>query len=706
MKSKQMGSCKVEETSKKVINPTYTFKILNLDCASCARKIEERLIQESNIQDVVIQFASNLIQIECTNYSEDELLEHIQTVIDRVEDGVVVKKRNEVHRVSYRNEFIQLGLGIATLILAILMEGDVSYPWLLFLIPYLIVGYRVLLKSYRNIRSGDIFDENFLMSIATLGAFTIQAYEEAVAVMLFYFVGELFQSFAVNQSRQSIADLLDLHSLMASRLMEDGTEVQVEPITLSVGDIVVVRSSEKIPVDGIVMEGNAALDVSALTGESKLSDVGVHDEVLSGSLNMNGMLKIRVDKRYEDSTVAKILDLVENASSHKAPIEDFITKFSKLYTPIVVLLAVCIVIIPSLVFGFHTFNTWLYRGLTFLVISCPCALVVSIPLGIYAGIGSASRIGVLIKGGNYLERLRSIDTIILDKTGTLTKGNFSVSEVHGSEIVLEYAAYAESYSKHPIALSVLNAYNKPLDYTKLSNFKELPGFGIQVDLSNKKLLVGNDKLMNENSITFSKVSSLGTVLYVAYDNQYLGCVILADEIKETSKEAILDLHNLGINNIAMLSGDEQRIAEAIASTVGIETVHAKLLPQDKVTILEQYLKPNHVVAFVGDGLNDAPSLMRADIGISMGLGSDVAIEASDIVLMDDNLQCIAKAIKISKKTIQILKQNIIFALFIKASFLALSGVGIATMWMGVFADVGVTILAILNAMRILTYHQK
>lgn len=683
----------------------YKFKINNLDCANCAMKVENALQKLDYIDEVSLSFSTSILMINTKRNDVDSLLDDLNMVANSVENGIVIEpySKSEIKVESHRKEVIQLVIGAICFILAFLLEQNESnLSFWMFLLTYLVVGYRVILTAIKNILKGDMFDENFLMSLATLGAFALSDYAEAVAVMIFYDIGELFQSIAVNRSRRSIGDLMDIHTDFAIAI-RDGKEVKVTPEELEVNDIVIVKAGERIPVDGIVIDGTSTLDVSALTGESLPKDINTGDEVLAGCLNINGLFKMKVSKVASESTVSRVLELVENASSKKAKLEKFITKFSKIYTPAVVLAAALIIIIPTMIQGWETFDTWLYRGCTFLVISCPCALVISVPLGLFAGIGAASKKGVLVKGGNYLELLSEMNTIVFDKTGTITKGIFKVIKVEGSKDTLALAAYGECNSNHPIAMSIVAEFGQDIDQSKLSNYKEVAGHGISALYDNKKLLVGNAKLLKENNIAFEETKDLGSIIYVAYDGIYQGLIVISDEIKETSKTALTQLKALGIKSCVMLTGDKQAIAESVATTVGIDKVHAELLPQDKVSILENYLnEPDNKVGFVGDGINDAPVLMRADIGISMGgIGSDAAIEASDVVLMNDDLSSISSAIKIARKTKRILYQNIIFSLVVKFVVLGLTAIGLANMWMGVFADVGVTLIAIINAMRAL-----
>ena len=586
----------------------------------------------------------------------------------------------------------------------------VSQPMtlLFFLASYLIVGGDVLLGAIRNILRGQVFDENFLMSIATIGAFAVGEYPEGVAVMLFYQVGELFQSYAVNRSRKSISDLMDIRPDYAN--IERGSDlIQVDPEEVSIGDIIVIKPGEKVPLDGIVLKGETALDTKALTGETVPREVSMGSEILSGCINLHGMIKVRVTKAFSESTVAKILDLVENASNKKSKQENFITKFAKYYTPCVVIAALFLAIIPPLILPEAVFADWLRRALIFLVISCPCALVISIPLSFFGGIGGASKAGILVKGSNYLEALAETEMVVFDKTGTLTKGTFKVTSMNpvkvSKETLLEYTAHAESYSDHPISKSIKTAYGKEIKQSRVKSTKELPGFGIQAVVDGKTILVGNQKLMDRNYIKSLNAPNIGTILHVAIDNSYAGYIIISDEIKEDAKAAIAKIRKTKVKKIVMLTGDNKSIGDYVAHQLGLDEVYSELLPGDKVGKMEELLKQTSrggKLAFVGDGINDAPVLTRADIGIAMGaLGSDAAIEAADIVLMTDEPSKISTAIAISKKTLTIAKQNIVFALGVKAIVLLLGAFGIATMWEAVFADVGVSVLAILNAMRAL-----
>ncbi|MBR0427314.1 MAG: cadmium-translocating P-type ATPase [Clostridia bacterium] len=587
---------------------------------------------------------------------------------------------------------------------------------IIYILSYLIVGFEILKKAVRNIKRGKVFDENFLMSVATIGAFAIGEFPEAVAVMLFYQIGEIFQDYAVDKSRKSISSLMDIRPDHAN-VLRDGKEEKVDPDNVKIGEIIIVKPGEKVPIDGVIEEGTSFVDTKALTGEPTPKKVCKDEEVLSGCINLDGILKIKVTKKYDDSTVSKILELVENASSKKSKSEKFITKFAKYYTPIVVIIAVALAIIPPLLINGATFSEWIYRALSFLVVSCPCALVISIPLSFFGGIGGASKNGILIKGSNYLEALASLETIVFDKTGTLTEGVFDVQKIEPvgltKEELLEIAALAEWYSNHPIAKSIKKAYNKNAEEIKIKDVKEISGKGIiakieeaKVNNHEKQILVGNEKLMEENNISFEKSKEIGTILYIAIDGVFSGTILISDKIKDDSVKAIYLIKKNGIKQTIMLTGDKKEIAEHISKKIGIDKVHSELLPDGKTEKMEQLLKEkgeNKKIAYVGDGINDAPVLALADIGIAMGaLGSDSAIEASDIVIMTDEPSKINTAIKISKKTMKIVRENIVFAIFVKILILVLSALGIATLWAAVFADVGVSVIAIFNSLRMLS----
>ena len=587
--------------------------------------------------------------------------------------------------------------------------------FVLFLIPYLIAGYDVLLKAARNIGNGQVFDENFLMTIATVGAFALVLFPdsqphmaEGAAVMLFYQVGELFQGYAVGKSRQSIADMMDIAPDFAN-VMRDGKLVQVDPYEIGVGDEIVVKPGERVPLDGTIVEGSTQLDTAALTGESVPRHVEEGAEVISGCVNMTGKITVKVSKPFEQSTVSRILELVESASEKKAQTENFITRFARYYTPIVTIGALVLAVLPPLLFG-QSWSDWIERGLTFLVVSCPCALVISVPLSFFGGIGGASRLGILVKGGNYLEALSHTETVVFDKTGTLTNGSFNVVAVHpdaaaevNPDLILSIAAHAEAYSDHPIAVSVKEAFTGEIDQTRIADVREEGGHGVRAVVDERVVLVGNDKLMREEGIAYHDCELTGTILHVSIDGKYAGHIIIADVVKEDAAECIKRLHAAGVRKTVMLTGDRAEVAKAVAEKLGLDEYHGKLLPEDKVNQVERLLgetSEKGKLAFVGDGINDAPVLTRADIGIAMGaMGSDAAIEAADIVLMDDKPSKIASAIRIARKTMRIVWQNIVFALGVKFAVLVLAAVGLATMWLAVFADVGVAILAILNAMR-------
>ena len=600
-------------------------------------------------------------------------------------------------------------IGVAVLATAVLLS--LNNEWLqiaLFIISYIIVGGDVVKRAVKNIFKGQVFDENFLMSIATIGAFFIGEYPEGVAVMLFYQVGELFQSYAVGKSRKSIASLMDIRPDYAN--VKKGDElVKVDPDEVQIGDIIVIKAGEKIPLDGKVIEGSSMIDTSALTGESVPREVEVGSDILSGCININGVITAEVTKEFGESTVSKILDLVENASSKKSNSEQFITKFARYYTPVVVIIAVFLAIIPPLVIDGATFSDWIYRALAFLVVSCPCALVISIPLSFFGGIGGASKKGVLVKGSNYLEALAETEIVVFDKTGTLTKGVFNVQEIHpegvSKEELLELTAHAESYSNHPISLSLKRAYSKEIDNGRISDVEEILGHGVIATVDGKKVMAGNIKLMKMMDIPYFKGELIGTIVHVAVNNKYIGYIVIADEVKEDSAQAIKELKAANIKQTVMLTGDNKSIGSKVAKELGLDKVYAELLPADKVEKLEELFSQKSKkgkLAFVGDGINDAPVLARADIGIAMGgLGSDAAIEAADVVIMTDEPSKIATTMKISKKTLKIAHQNIVFAIGIKIIVLILSAFGITTMWAAIFADVGVTIIAVLNAFRAL-----
>ena len=578
---------------------------------------------------------------------------------------------------------------------------------ILFITSYTIVGYDIILKALRNITRGKVFDENFLMTIATIGAFFIKEFPEAVAVMLFYQVGELFQSYAVDKSRKSVASLMDIRPDYANLYHDKKTE-KVNPNKVKINDIILIKPGEKIPLDGIIIEGSSTLNTLALTGEAMPKTVTEGNEILSGCINNEGILKVKVTKEFENSTVSKILDLVENASSRKSKSENFISKFARYYTPIVVIIAIILALIPPLLTDM-TFKTWIYRALSFLVVSCPCALVISIPLSFFAGIGASSKIGVLVKGSNYLEALANTEIVITDKTGTLTEGFFKVQKVSpinlSNEQLLKYTSYAENYSNHPIALSIKEAYGKDINEKLVTKTKEIKGKGVAAKVESREVLVGNEKLMEEYNIDYQKSNAIGTVIYIALDKKYAGSITISDKIKEDAYKAVTEFRKNNVKKIVMLTGDREEISKNVSKELKLDKYYAELLPQDKVKKVEDLMQEKSIdgkLVFIGDGINDAPVLALSDIGVAMGgLGSDAAIEASDIVIMTDEPSKLASAIKISKKTMKIVKENIIFAITVKIVVLLTSALGLTSMWLAVFADVGVSVIAIINALRIL-----
>ena len=613
-----------------------------------------------------------------------------------------------------KKNLIQIIISFVLFLIAILIPFENDFiNKTLYIISYLIVGLEIVLKAIKNIFKGNVLDEHFLMAIATIGAFAIGEFPEAVAVMLFYQVGELFQDYAVDKSRKSIANLMDIRPDIAF-VKRNGKIEKVSPEDVKIGENIVVKPGEKVPLDGTVVEGNSMLDTSALTGESLPKEVNVGDNILSGCINKNGLLTIKVEKEFGESTVSKILDLVENASSKKSKSENFITKFAKYYTPIVVIIAILLAIVPPFILNVGEFTDWLYRALTFLVVSCPCALVISIPLGFFGGIGGASKVGILVKGSNYLEALSNTEIVIFDKTGTLTEGVFEVQKVKpvgiSKDELLRYATYAESNSNHPISVSLKKAYNKEIEENIISNVEELAGRGVRAKVEEKEVLVGNEKLMKEKNIEYTSCKEIGTILYVAIDNKYMGYILIADKIKKDSARTIKELKQNNIKETVMLTGDKKEVGNKVAKELKIDKVYTELLPDGKVEKVEELMKEKSEkgkLVFVGDGINDAPVLALSDIGIAMGgLGSDSAIEAADIVIMTDEPSKLGTAIKISKKTMSIVKQNIIFAITVKILVLILTAFGIGTMWEAVFADVGVSVLAIINSLRALRVKNK
>lgn len=608
-------------------------------------------------------------------------------------------------------DLVRILLAAVLWIVVWLLPLDGYLKLIAFLVPYLVIGYDVLWSAVRNILHGQVFDENFLMAVASIGAFCVAQYPEAVAVLLFYQVGELCQGLAVGKSRKSIAALMDIRPDFA-RVLRDGKEETVDPQTVEVGETIIIKPGERVPLDAVITKGETAVDTSALTGESLPCDKHVGDNVISGSINLNGLIEAKVRTAYAESTVSRVLDLVENSAAKKARAEAFITRFAKYYTPCVVIAAVLLAVLPPLILK-QSFSEWITRALTFLVVSCPCALVISVPLSFFGGIGGASKLGILIKGANDLEALSKVDTVVFDKTGTLTQGRFEVTAVHAQEMseaeLLDIAALAESYSNHPIALSIIKAHGGHLDKSRVSSIEESSGYGVTAVIDGKKVSVGNDKLMHRAGVQWKDCHLPGTTVHIAADGVYMGHIVISDTVKPDAKEAILALKNNGVRKTVMLTGDNKKNGEAVAAELGLDEAKTQLLPDEKVAAVEELLqqKPDkRTLAFVGDGINDAPVLARADVGIAMGaLGSDAAIEAADIVLMDDRLTGLSKAMRISRKTMRIVRQNIVFSLLVKLAVLVLGALGIANMWFAVFADVGVMILAILNAMRAL-YIQK
>lgn len=681
-----------------------------LNCANCARKIEEKVGKMEGVKESNLNFTTTTLNVKLERkVKEEHAINEIKKIVEALEPHVKVEKKVSGKTNVQRAKFeVKPTLIIGTILYLIAVIGDFkgALALILFGASYLLIGGEVVLTAIKNIAKGQVFDENFLMTVATIGAFTINQYPEAVAVMLFYEIGETIQGYAVNKSRSSISSLMDIRADYAN-LIINGKEKKVSPETVKVEDVILVKPGEKIPLDGIVVEGESFVDTSALTGESVPRKIAVNDEILSGGINTNGVLKVKVTKKFGESTVSRILEMVENAANKKANTEKFITKFAKVYTPIVVALAILIAVVPSIFIKDALFSTWLYRALVFLVVSCPCALVVSVPLCFFAGIGGASKKGVLVKGSNYLELLKDLETVVFDKTGTLTEGVFSVTEINTNGIdkekLIEVAAMAESFSNHPIAISIIKEYGKEIDKEVIKEYKEISGHGIKAVINNEEVLVGNSKLMNEFNILYNEVDSIGTVVYCAINGEFKGSIVISDKIKENAVEALINLKKAGVKKTVMLTGDNKKTAYKVGEKINIDEVHSELLPLDKVREVEELLKrsnKNGKLAFVGDGVNDAPVLARADIGIAMGgIGSDAAIEAADIVLMKDDINALVDAINVSKKTNKILWQNIVFALGIKILVMVLGTFGIANMWTAVFADVGVTIIAIINSTR-------
>ena len=712
------------------------LSIEGLDCPNCAAKVERKINTLEGIKEATVDFLGKKIVVLADEISENELVELIQTEVDKIEDGVkVFVPKVQAGESSSEEEDTgkikkKLLIGGILFVLGIFVPKTLFIPKLaVFLVSYLVIGGDVLLSAFKNILNGQVFDENFLMAIATIGAFVIGEYPEGVAVMLFYQLGELLQGIAVNNSRKSIVSLMDIRPDYANIKVGEGIK-KVSPEEIKVGEIIVVKPGEKVPLDGKIVKGASTFDTSALTGESLPREAKAGDDVLSGFINKNGLIEIQVAKVFSESTVSKILYLMENAGSKKSKTENFITKFAKYYTPAVVITALIVAIFPPLLIQGATFSDWIYRALIFLVVSCPCALVISIPLGFFGGIGGASRHGILIKGTNYLEVLNNLESVVMDKTGTLTKGIFKVTEVNVKNnikindfennkteltkpLLLKYAAHIEKFSNHPIAQSIVAEYENSVskvDENVVKDFEEISGFGIKVNINNHQFLAGNSKLMNLENITFDKKENLGTAIYLAADGKYIGNILISDEVKEDSARAIKGMKENGVKEIVMLTGDNEAIGKNIAEKLGIDKVFTELLPNEKVEKLEEIYKTKSEkgkIAFVGDGINDAPVLARADLGIAMGgAGSDAAIEAADVVIMNDEPSKIVTAIKIAKKTKEIVWQNITVAFAIKIVVMALGLFGDATMWEAVFADVGVALLAVLNATRVLRYNPE
>ena len=713
----------VSEKTEPAVTKVYLLK--GLDCPNCSAKIEKEVGELDGVTSSTVNLMNQTLTVQAGTSVAASLLDTVTTIVHSHEPDVEVSekqleatapvKKDEkaaVYNDEDKKRTIRLAVGAVVYAIGMALTVFAKLPTLaelaFLIVAYVILGWDVVWQAVKNITRGQVFDEHFLMSVSTIGAFAIGEYPEAVAVMLFYQVGEFFQSLAVKRSRKSISDLMDICPDSAT-VKRNGVLQVVSPESVAVGEIIVVKTGEKIPLDGIVVDGESMLDTKALTGESVPRSIRKGDEALSGCINQSGLLTLKVTKSFGESTVSKITDLVENASARKAPTENFITTFARYYTPVVVGMAAVLAIIPPLVLG-GGWSKWLRRGFVFLIVSCPCALVISIPLTFFGGIGAASKRGVLVKGSNYLEALNKVSVVVFDKTGTLTKGVFEVANIipaagYQKEQVLEYAAQAESYSNHPIAKSILATYGKPIDQKQFSGFEEISGHGISVMVQGKKVLAGNSKLMESEKIAYAACDAAGTKFYVAADGSYVGCILIADEVKPDSKCAIAELKKIGVEKTVMLTGDDERIGKSVADELGLDAYYAQLLPDQKVEKLEMLDKQKRQgskLAFVGDGINDAPVLARADVGIAMGgLGSDAAIEAADVVLMTDEPSKLVEAIDVAKATKRIVMQNIVIALGIKSVFLVLGALGMAGMWEAVFGDVGVTIIAVLNAMRIL-----
>ncbi len=718
-----------------------------LNCANCAAKIENKVNKMAEIESASFSFATKIMSVEYNeNHGFDLILNEIKKIVNKLEPDVIVKVEDDFkelkmqvhhhskgeccaghvhdHGHSHENsqehghgegghgllnkKTIKLGIGLVLFLASFILDKNINIQLPLYIISYLLIGGDVLLRAVRNIIRGQVFDENFLMALATVGAFAVKEYPEAVSVMLFYQIGEMFQDIAVERSRKSIKSLLNIRPDYANLKTDEGLVI-VKPETVNVGDYIVVKPGERVALDGVVIEGESMVDTSALTGESVPRKIKSGDDILSGFVNTSGLLTIEVKKKFSESTVSRILDLVQNASSKKAPTENFITKFARYYTPIVVIGAALVAIIPPIITG-DSFSSWIYRALIFLVISCPCALVISIPLGFFGGIGGASKSGILVKGGNYLEALNEVDTVVFDKTGTLTKGVFKVSEIivesgFTKEEVLSAAAFAETHSNHPIAKSIIEEFNEEIDESLIESYEEISGHGIKAKVKGGGVLAGNLKLLEREGIKASQIESSGTIVYIAIDGKFAGSIVISDMLKEDSVKAMEALRNQGVKKLVMLTGDLNNVAKQVANELKLDEYYSELLPEDKVNVLEKISNEKEgkgKLIFVGDGINDAPVLARADIGVAMGgLGSDAAIEAADVVLMTDEPSKLSQAISIAQKTKKIVIQNIVLALGVKAIVLILGAFGVATMWEAVFADVGVALLAVLNSMRVM-----
>lgn len=716
----------VVEFKREGVMSKENIKVLileQLDCASCADKIETKVSQLPQVELATINFVMKTLTIKFKEYTDyDKVMDQVQDIVLALEPGIIIKEKasNQIdhghdHQLDDKErnmDMMRLVAGVVLFILPTIMTLDNSLVISLYFISYLIIGYDIVWLALKNISKKQLFDENFLMAIATIGAFAIGEYPEGVAVMLFYKVGALFQDIAVNRSRRSITALMNIRPDFA-HLKVDGELVKVSPEEVAVGDTILIKPGERVPLDGVITKGNSSMDTSALTGESLPREVEVGEETLSGFINQTGVIELQVTKEFGESTVTKILELVENASNRKAKTENFITKFARIYTPFVVGAAALIAIVPPLLISDATFAQYIYRALVFLVISCPCALVISIPLSFFGGIGAASKNGILVKGSNYLEALNHVETVIFDKTGTLTKGEFSVTQIKAGqgftqEEILKYAAYTEGYSNHPIALSIIKEYGKEINKEVIQETEDIPGYGMIATVDGMRVVAGNSRLMKREGVGYYDESNIiGTIVHVAVEGAYAGLIVIADTVKDDAIKAVQALKDIGVKETIMLTGDHQNIADEVGKTMGIDQVYAQLLPEQKVEILEKFdkeKKPGKNLLFVGDGINDSPVIARADVGIAMGgLGADAAIEAADIVIMTDEPSKLATGISIAKRTQRIVWQNIVFALGVKIIVLSLGALGFASMWAAVFADVGVSVLAILNSIRVMRY---